>query len=709
MITTLDPSNAESRRPRIPFAASVELAHEDFDDAFEADGVDLSSGGVALRSACLPEVGEQLTCRFETMPGGTRVQSRGEVVWADADGARSGEFGVRFLDIDAETRALIDELVAERASQRASVVGLEAPRVAQLELAGVAAPLAARLLRSGGGEAVFEQRLDLLELGRGVVARAGSALGKGKIAEVALRMEGGVPALAVTVRFEQGKSLFGEFDWEAAAPIPESDTIPDLEAPESAQEEVPRTTMVEFATKVEANPGAQEQVETAPVKVDEPLPAALADLEQSDLHAGAEARAQEDENQPAYEDDLRDHADGDLHAQADEDADAEDEQDDARDDEQEEHAPAIAARVHVEEEWAHPVPESARTSALVRFLRILVAMANALRGLVSAVLRVAGPQAVKLAGASGKGSVSVGRKLGALARGGFDTLAARATARPRRTTTAPAAQRKTEEQGRSVMRLAVVAALGVCAVGLGVYALAPTSDEEAIPMHRNAKHASHAGDAAEQHAQVAGQADPAQALPPSAAAAAAPGATQGATPAPAGAPAAKLDSAYASAMSGQAPAMPAPAAQAAAPAAPAPNTVPASSPYAIDVREGGPRVAPKPAAAAVAASAAKIVSSAGQSFGARSVANAQHFTLRMSAPVKALQGSSDRGGFSVTIFGATSRDKAGPIAASHKQIAHAAVINKGDHAELTIRFVDGKSPAFRVTARGSELDVQLAQ
>src|SRR4029079_6846024 len=119
-----------------------------------------------------------------------------------------------------------DELVAERKAQHdartthgsqsapqmhesyGSHGGIDEMRIAELEIAGIAAPLSARLLRAGGGEAVFEQRMDLLERGRDVIARAGSALGKGSISDVTLRMDGETPTLAVTVRFDQGKSLF---------------------------------------------------------------------------------------------------------------------------------------------------------------------------------------------------------------------------------------------------------------------------------------------------------------------------------------------------------------------------------------------------------------------------------------------------------------------------------------------------------------------
>jgi hypothetical protein len=96
------------------------------------------------------------------------------------------------------------------------------------------------------------------------------------------------------------------------------------------------------------------------------------------------------------------------------------------------------------------------------------------------------------------------------------------------------------------------------------------------------------------------------------------------------------------------------------------------------------------------------------SFGQKSVANAQRFVLRMSAPVKTLQGTGDKTGFTVVASGALSLDKAGPIAANHKAVARAMVLNRNGQAELSVRFDDGKSPAYRVSSHGAELEILIA-
>src|SRR6185436_11179037 len=150
-----------------------------FEDPFEASAVNLSKGGLSMRSACLPDPGTRLSCRFRALPSNTLVTASGEVVWAHLDDAQSGEFGLAFVDLDPQTEWLIEEMLAEQAR-------LEGPRpdgevaaaVAQLELEGSGGAIAARVVRADGKTVVFEQRLDVLSVGRGVRAAAEGGPGR---------------------------------------------------------------------------------------------------------------------------------------------------------------------------------------------------------------------------------------------------------------------------------------------------------------------------------------------------------------------------------------------------------------------------------------------------------------------------------------------------------------------------------------------------
>ena len=98
----------------------------------------------------------------------------------------------------------------------------------------------------------------------------------------------------------------------------------------------------------------------------------------------------------------------------------------------------------------------------------------------------------------------------------------------------------------------------------------------------------------------------------------------------------------------------------------------------------------------------------GTAFGADAVEGGEKYVLRMSNPVTVLDGIIEEDGFSVTIPGSLSLSRAGPIAAAHPDIEHASILNRGDFSELTLRFVAGRHPAYRVEARGPAIEITVA-
>lgn len=127
-----------------------------------------------------------------------------------------------------------------------------------------------------------------------------------------------------------------------------------------------------------------------------------------------------------------------------------------------------------------------------------------------------------------------------------------------------------------------------------------------------------------------------------------------------------------------------------APEAAAPDAVPDESPYAVDLQElaEGPSAAP-----AV--------------FGDPHVPNGQSFLLRMSQPVRSLEGRVEEDGFSVTMRGTLALQGAAPIAAAHPAVERALILNRGSYSVLTVRFADGKKPAYRVVARNQALEIEI--
>ncbi len=149
------------------------------------------------------------------------------------------------------------------------------------------------------------------------------------------------------------------------------------------------------------------------------------------------------------------------------------------------------------------------------------------------------------------------------------------------------------------------------------------------------------------------------------------------------------------------------------PAPPVVETAPAPAPVV-----GGhlpaptfPTLGSAPAAAETAEeeAPAPIASAPSSSFGADEVANGRTSTLRMSQPITSLVGQADESGFTVTVDGALSLDRAGPIAAANPSVERASVLNRGDHCVLTVRFVAGRTPAYRVAIRGQAVEVTIGR
>jgi hypothetical protein len=127
------------------------------------------------------------------------------------------------------------------------------------------------------------------------------------------------------------------------------------------------------------------------------------------------------------------------------------------------------------------------------------------------------------------------------------------------------------------------------------------------------------------------------------------------------------------------------------------------------VAQSGRTQMPGPAARPKQAPPAPQLQAAATSFGAKNVPNAQRFLLRMSDPVKTLHGKADARGFVVQVPASRAIDRAAPIAVANKAVAKSTILNKGTHAELNIRFAEGRSPAYRVSAQQAGLEVLISQ
>lgn len=189
-------STTERRAPgatRIPFDALVEVGDAG-GQPFEAQALDLSHHGMHLRTAYLPEMGQQLSCRFEA--GTASVICEGEVAWQRSD-EPGGEFGLRFTNLDAESAAGLKQILSGAQSSGCKV---------RLHIEGLASPMRGRIRDAHGAKVVATSDLGFLQLGKGLelentVSGSKRACHVERV-EVEVDPNSQVPQLVVAMRYD---------------------------------------------------------------------------------------------------------------------------------------------------------------------------------------------------------------------------------------------------------------------------------------------------------------------------------------------------------------------------------------------------------------------------------------------------------------------------------------------------------------------------
>ena len=712
---------------RVPLDVLVSLAHRDYDEPFEADAVNLSTGGLSMRAAYLPEVGSRLACRFECPPLGAPLEAEGEVVWAADAGEHMGEFGVRFIALDARSEDAIRALVGDEPDSAGVPVPGSRP-VARLFLDGVPTPIVARVTHRADDLVTVEQDLPFLALDTGVAVRDPSgASRRGRIGSVDLQLCGDVPKLVLQVVFDEPAAAV-EVRASRPATLPGDDrTDPDLVAPAMMARAAYADDEAEHAAIRRSSAGAIAAASIAAASIaaasDDEDDADASDdddddvADELDAPVVATAKAARAESVDAY---AATQAVATAKPSARERESARVVRSERGDETNGTRASATVVNQTLAVVMAKLLPLIARSRAeLIAFWErakpAMLAAFERARVAVVALAHRAGPSAQR---ALARSAAFVARFTTILRAKLGERAASRAALaqKPRRTTApAPAAAAPSEWRSRKaaeaapepvaakrpIGRYVVLATAAIGALALGVYAFSGSDDETlTVPV-----------------APIA----PAVPTPIEAPAPAAALEAPIAQPAPL-APVIAVDPPTPTALSapsyvaGHLPPPTYPTLQAAARPAP-PTALGSASPYAVDVRGesvaghdptlrapaaitvGAPTAAPTPAA----------VPSSAREFGQPSVARGQTFTLRMSQTVAGITGRRDANGFDVRIDGALTLDRAAPIAATHPAVATAMIINRGDHADLAIRFREGMAPAYRVVARGAALEITIAR
>jgi hypothetical protein len=202
MATQANQEKRDSNEPRKTIRTTVDVTPDDERDAWQADSVEMSLGGMSLRANVLPEVGELLGMRFKGEPNAT-VSTRAEVVWAEDKGPRAGAFGVRFIDLPSGAQKSLQRMLANAVVEDVQTgVTLPQPDArVKLLIQGMDAPLRARVRTADEGEMVVGSDLSFLKLGDKVdIDGSGSKL-SGVIDEVDVEVDPKtrIPRLVLTI------------------------------------------------------------------------------------------------------------------------------------------------------------------------------------------------------------------------------------------------------------------------------------------------------------------------------------------------------------------------------------------------------------------------------------------------------------------------------------------------------------------------------
>lgn len=114
------PPPANTRRfPRTPVALLVQYRFDSFEEFTTEYSVDLSPGGIFLRTDARPQVGAMVQLQFSLKDGSQLIEAIGKVSWvAPVQGDRPAGIGVEFLHSDPESKALIERLCRTGAPPR---------------------------------------------------------------------------------------------------------------------------------------------------------------------------------------------------------------------------------------------------------------------------------------------------------------------------------------------------------------------------------------------------------------------------------------------------------------------------------------------------------------------------------------------------------------------------------------------------------------
>jgi hypothetical protein len=708
--------------PRVPIDLLVELRGADeraakhrvnaeVDDAYDADALDVSATGLRMRSSVLPDVGQRLRCRLELPETEAPFEAEGEVVWSSDEGEHQGEFGLRFDALGKGTTEMLKHWTMHRGGPR-TLPGEDEARAfrslgpARVSLEGVASAMDCDVVRRDETCLDVMQALPFLELGKLAEVFADGSSDRRRLEHVSLRVIDGVPHLVLSLIAEAssaGELLAPSMDDEA----PGADsTLQDQALDELLAQRAVRTREREERVVAPARVARIETKSESAWVTEEAPPSD--EIEARDAREDDEGESEESAqaDAPVEAPSKRVHSKRELFHGDESSADVgivthrKKKLDEVRrvllDGEE---LPESDEEVSSSEGTALEMFKARATAMRESMAPAFARMTTALRTGWAAFVAGVGPRAKASWTAFSEWIARVATTVSEQLKTRAPKLASmftRGAKEKRRTTVAPAQTREATQARRATrgangavvervkaqpaaaastrpavpLRYVLAGVVALGAVGALAYAFGTGSDEPApieVPVVAPA-----ALTAEPEMTPEALPAAPSVASTPTPVVAAA--ATATAHTEPSAMPAASTDE-------GRLP----------LPGYPSIGRAPTESATSATSTPSAPARAP-------------VI---GRNFGAEHVEDGRTTTLQMTLVPSALEGQADPNGFTVTVRGALSETRAAQIARTNPAVDRASIINRGDHCVLDVRFVEGRTPAYRVAIVNQTVEVTI--
>lgn len=107
-----EPTGIEKRKsPRAPLSLLVQYRFDSLDDFMAEYSVDISIGGMFIRTREPREVGAMIYLQFTLKDGSKLIEALGRVVHVNPPEAEIPGMGIEFVNVDEESAQTIEEIV----------------------------------------------------------------------------------------------------------------------------------------------------------------------------------------------------------------------------------------------------------------------------------------------------------------------------------------------------------------------------------------------------------------------------------------------------------------------------------------------------------------------------------------------------------------------------------------------------------------------